>query len=457
MNRQKLLKVGVILGLVALSFPLSNLAPRPQRTDSPIVKYLGEKHAKVAQVFETKCLDCHTRNTVYPWYFNLPVANSVIMEDVNAGINALNLDETFSKPPGSPLSPDALSEIEEVIQSGEMPPLKYTALHWNAFVSAGEKEAILSWIQEARKSSAVTGVAPEFTAEPIQPLTPVDYNKEMANLGNKLFHDPLLSKDNTVSCASCHALDKGGTDRAQFSTGVGGAKGGINSPTVYNAVFNTLQFWDGRAKDLVDQAGGPVGNPIEMASHWPDVVKKVAEKPEYHKAFEALFKDGVTQQNIQIAIAEFEKTLVTVNSPFDRYLKGDKTALSAQALKGYETFKSVGCITCHTGPAVGGGQFKKMSLYGDYFKDRGTLTKEDNGRFNVTQNPQDRHVFKVPILRNVAVTGPYYHDGTVKTLDEAIDKMAQYQLGKTLKPEETASIKAFLESLTGEYQGKPLH
>jgi cytochrome c peroxidase len=456
MNQQKLLKIGVILGLVALSFPLSNLVPRPQRPDSPIVKYLGEKHAKVAQVFETKCLDCHTRNTVYPWYFNLPVANSVIMEDVNAGIQALNLDTTFSKPLGSPLSPDALSEIEEVIQSGEMPPLKYTALHWNAFVSADEKEAILSWIQKARKSSAATGVAPEFTAEPIQPLTPVDYNKEKASLGNKLFHDPLLSKDNTVSCASCHALDKGGTDRAQFSTGVGGAKGGINSPTVYNAVFNTLQFWDGRAKDLVEQAGGPVGNPIEMASHWPDVVKKVAEKPDYNKAFQALFKDGVTQQNIQSAIAEFEKTLVTVNSPFDRYLKRDKTALSAQAIKGYETFKSVGCITCHTGPAVGGGQFKKMSLYGDYFKDRGTLTKEDNGRFNVTQNPQDRHVFKVPSLRNVALTGPYYHDGTVKTLEEAIDKMAKYQLGKPLKPEETANIKAFLESLTGEYQGKPL-
>jgi cytochrome c peroxidase len=285
----------------------------------------------------------------------------------------------------------------------------------------------------------------------------VVYNPEMANLGRTLFHDPLLSKDNTVSCASCHALDKGGTDRAQYSTGVGGAKGHINSPTVYNAALNTLQFWDGRAKDLVEQAGGPVGNPIEMGSHWPDVVQKVAGKPAYLKAFQELFKDGVTQQNIQIAIAEFEKTLITENAPFDRYLKGDQSALSEQALKGYETFKRVGCISCHTGPGAGGGQFKKMSLFGDYFKDRGERSKEDNGRFNVTQRPQDMQVFKVPLLRNVAVTGPYYHDGTVKTLDEAINKMAKYQLGKTLKPEETASIKAFLESLTGEYQGKPLH
>ncbi len=289
--------------------------------------------------------------------------------------------------------------------------------------------------------------------EPITPLPSANelkLNQQKVQLGDSLFHDPRLSKDNSISCATCHTLSKGGTDQEVDSTGINGQHGGINSPTVFNSRYNFKQFWDGRAKDLAAQADGPVNNPKEMGSNWPEVIKKLKQDPSYVAQFKKLYPDGITSANVIDAIVEFEHSLVTP-SRFDDYLKGDKTALTAQELHGYELFKSYGCTACHHGINIGGSMYQKMGLVNDYFKDRKTpITKADMGKFNVTGQAADKHVFKVPTLRNVELTPPYFHDGSVKTLDQAVKMMGKYQLGVNIPQADVNDIVAFLKSLTGK-------
>jgi cytochrome c peroxidase len=296
-------------------------------------------------------------------------------------------------------------------------------------------------------------------------------------LGRKLYHDTRLSVDNTLSCASCHGLDKGGSDEAVSSTGVKDQKGPINSPTVFNAVYAVAQFWDGRAEDLQAQAAGPVENPVEMGDKWEDVVVELAQDPTFVAEFMAVYgpegwtpdqlgepgEDGLlpapaelTAEALTDAIAVFEMTLVTPNSPFDRWLKGETDAMSAEAVAGWEIFDARGCDTCHAGQALGQTSFEKMGVVDDYFAARGDLTEVDKGRMGVTRDPADEHHFKVPTLRNVAKSWPYFHDGNTRDLDEAVRIMAQYQREHALSDEEIPRVVAFLEALTGEYQGQPL-
>ena len=233
------------------------------------------------------------------------------------------------------------------------------------------------------------------------------------------------------------------------STGIRGQIGPINAPTVLNAGLNFRQFWDGRAADLAEQAAGPVTNPIEMGASWDKVLASLAEDDAYPAAFAALYPDGITQANVTNAIAEYERDLVTP-SPFDRYLRGERDAIPELARQGYETFKAVGCTACHTGQNVGGTMYQKMGLVRDYFTDRGEPTEADLGRFNVTHAESDRHFFKVPTLRNVALTAPYLHDGSRQTLEETVQVMGRYQLGRELTDEQVKQIVAFLNTLTGE-------
>jgi cytochrome c peroxidase len=269
-------------------------------------------------------------------------------------------------------------------------------------------------------------------------------------LGRKLFHDTILSGDGTVACSTCHALDHGGAEPRKTSTGIRGQIGPINSPTVLNSSHNFVQFWDGRAKDLREQAEGPVANPIEMGATWEGVVKRLQGNDKYAAEFAVLYKDGITKDNITDAVAVYEEALITP-SRFDEYLLGDQNAITAAEKKGYETFKDVGCTACHNGVLVGGGMFQKMGLVNDYFKDRGTeLTEADLGRFNVSKNPAEKHFFKVPTLRNVELTSPYLHDGSRATLEETVRVMGKYQLGRDLTNAEVNSIVTFLKSLTGK-------
>ncbi|MEM7221054.1 MAG: cytochrome c peroxidase [Pseudomonadota bacterium] len=287
-----------------------------------------------------------------------------------------------------------------------------------------------------------------FGFRPIQPSGAAD--RGLIMLGKQLFHDPRLSRDDTVSCASCHIVAAGGDDGRPVSVGVDGALGTHNAPTVLNSAGNFRQFWDGRALDLAEQVEGPVHNPLEMATDWDSVVAKLATDGELIRAF-ALNELDLSADSIVRAIVAYESALVTPDSPFDRWLLGQDDALSAQAHRGRELFVELGCVSCHQGRNVGGNMFQRFGVFRNYYEDRaeGALSASSLGRFNVTGDDADRHVFKVPSLRNVAETAPYFHDGSVSTLTEAIDIMANYQLGRQLAKAEIASLESFLQSLSG--------
>jgi len=283
--------------------------------------------------------------------------------------------------------------------------------------------------------------------EPIKPIQPVNVtNPKYVELGMKLYFDPRLSKSGFISCNSCHNLSMGGTDNLKTSIGHNWSKGPINSPTVLNSSLNVAQFWDGRAADLKEQAAGPIANPGEMAFTHELAVDMLRSIPGYVAEFkEAFGKKEVTIDEVTLAIAAFEETLATPNSRFDLWLKGDDNAISATELAGYNLFKSSGCIACHNGEGVGGNSFQKMGLVEPYH-----ATSPAEGRSAVTGNDADRFNFKVPTLRNVELTYPYFHDGEADTLTEAVDVMGRLQLGKKFTDEENAQIVAFLKTLTGD-------
>ena len=246
-----------------------------------------------------------------------------------------------------------------------------------------------------------------LSAEPIQPLSlPMGLDQRKVALGKRLFFDPVLSADGTVSCTSCHDLTIGGSDHRARSIGIKGALGTIRAPSVYNSALNFVQFWDGRAASLEAQAAGPITNPIEMGSVWPDVLAKLSASPAYSAAFRTIYASPPRAQSVTDAIATFERTLITVNSRFDAYLRGDDTALNEDERKGYELFKSYGCASCHQGANVGGNMFERFGFLGDYFKDRGRLNAVDLGRFNVTGREADRYVFKFPACAWSALAVP---------------------------------------------------
>jgi len=284
-------------------------------------------------------------------------------------------------------------------------------------------------------------------AEPIQPITPVPITQPaLVELGKRLFFEPRLSKSGAISCNSCHNLAMGGADNLKTSIGDHWQQGPINSPTVLNARFNLAQFWDGRAANLKAQAGGPIANPGEMASSHEQAVAVLRSIPQYQREFKKVFgTDQLTLEEVTTALAAFEETLVTPNARFDRWLKGDARAINAQELAGYKLFKESGCVSCHNGVNVGGSTYQKMGLVEPY-----KTSNPAQGRFAVTGREEDRMVFKVPSLRNIELTYPYFHDGGADTLEQAVDVMGRVQLGRRFAAEENAQLVAFLKTLTGE-------
>jgi cytochrome c peroxidase len=305
--------------------------------------------------------------------------------------------------------------------------------------------------REPAPEAAAPEPAPSPAKEPIEPLPEkVAFDEAKMALGRRLFFDPILSADGTVSCATCHDLDKGGADARKTSEGIQAQLGPINSPTVLNASLNVAQFWDGRAADLAEQAKGPVANPLEMGAKWEDVVERLRNDAYYGTRFKELYDDGVTENNVADAIAEYEKSLITPG-PFDDFLRGNEDAISEEAKQGYALFKEVGCTSCHFGPGAGGTSFQKIGLVNNYFEARGgDITDADWGRYNVTKKEEDKHKLKVPLLRNVELTAPYFHDGSQMTLADAIRAMGHFQLGKELDDTQVAKVEAFLKSLTGK-------
>lgn len=416
---------------------------------------------QVLQIFEDGgCLSCHSADPKVPFYAKMPVAGKIVMKDIDSGYRAYDIEPVMEALKiDADVSAVDLAKIEKVVLDDRMPMPKYYLVHWGSSLTEAKKDIVLDWVKGERVAMYNDGLPEDKAAEPVRPIDlTAEVDQEKVALGFALFHDTRLSVDNTVSCASCHDLSTAGVDNHQYSHGVDDQVGGVNAPTVYNAVYNFVQFWDGRAKTLADQAAGPPLNPIEMAStSFDEIIAKLqADKP-FAKAFTAVYPDGLTEANITDAIEEFERTLITPNSRFDKWLRGDNEAITADELAGYELFKKYDCATCHVGPNLGGQSYELMGLRRHYFADRGLeLTVEDNGRFKETQLERDRHRFKVPGLRNVEHTWPYYHDGTRETLEDAVRDMGIYQSGVELTSLEVDQITSFLKTLTGEYQGKLL-
>ena len=426
----------------------------PERTLSPA--------GQMAEILNASgCADCHTASPSLPFYAEFPLAGDLVKKDAADGYRTFDVQPMMEalSGDGKVLEVD-IAKVEKVIADGTMPPAKYYMVHWGANVNSTESGMALAWAKQARAENYPNRLAaPEFANEAVRPIEDaVEVDPLKAVLGEMLFHDTRLSVDNTVSCASCHGLNTGGVDNKQYSEGVNGQKGGVNAPTVFNAHYNFVQFWDGRAKTLADQAAGPPLNPVEMASEsFGQICDKLKADAAFDKAFTAVYPDGITEKNITDAIQEFERTLLTPNSPFDKYLKGDKAAIGAEAIAGYNLFKKYDCATCHVGENLGGRSYELMGITADYFADRGTeLTVEDNGRNKETGDARDIHRFKVPGLRNIALTAPYFHDGTQPTLEAAVKAMGKYEVGAELTADEIAGIVAFLNALTGEYKGKRL-
>jgi cytochrome c peroxidase len=299
------------------------------------------------------------------------------------------------------------------------------------------------------------GVESEAAIEPI----PIGHESDGARvaLGRSLFHDPRLSKDNSVACGTCHVVSQGGDDGRPGSVGIGGQIGDTNAPTILNKTFDFRQFWNGRAADLFEQADGPIANPAEMGSSWEDALQKLAPDPAFQQAFRAAYPGATPSAALlRDAIVTYEQWLITPNAAFDRFLCGDDGALSPDARHGYERFLDLGCISCHQGRNVGGNMFQRFGVMEDWFAGRTSLTKTDLGRFAVTGREEDRHVFKVPSLRNVELTAPYFHDGSAPTLEQAVLTMGRVQLGRTLGDDDVRVLVAFLRSLTGTIpEGEP--
>lgn len=450
----------LLLAALTLFLPISNLLGLSGENEPiSVVPGSSQSFAAVTQIFQNKCVDCHSPGmTRMPIYADFPIAKQLMAKDIEKASARLNLSKQLYSGETS-FTPLMLARLEGVIRNNSMPPALYLLMHWTDNLTADEKQIILGWIADERaKSPWSMDTTKVLKGEPVQPLPlKTDLDAKKVALGDKLFHDPLLSGDNTLSCSSCHNLTKGGTDQSKVATGIRGQQGPINSPTVYNAMYNIAQFWDGRAKDLQEQAAGPVANPMEMGAQWDNVVEKLKQVPDYQIAFADLYAEqGLTKATVTDAIAGFEQSLVTPNSRFDQYLRGNSDSLTANEKAGYDLFKD-NCASCHFGPVLGGLSFEKMGVKQDYFKLRGgQLTEADNGRFNVTKLEKDRHYFKVPVLRNIELTYPYFHDGSVDNLSDAVRVMGKVQQDKNFTPEEIDKIVAFLKTLTGEYKGKPV-
>jgi cytochrome c peroxidase len=303
-------------------------------------------------------------------------------------------------------------------------------------------------------ASHKTYAAASLDKEPIIPIpSPPEADAAKAALGEKLFHDPRLSHTNTMACATCHRLAQGGADGLPLARTADGTLYSRNTPTVFNAALNTRYRWDGAIHTLEAETEATLHNPAMMNTTWPELLAKLRAVPDYVAAFSAAYPGGLTREHVLDALTTYVRSLLTPNSRFDRYLRGRHEALTAEEQRGYQLFKDYGCAACHQGVNVGGNMFQKFGIFPG---DKPPPDADDLGRFTVTGVARDRYVFRVPSLRNVAVTAPYYHDGRVETLENAVDLMARRQLGTALTAEEINLIVQFLHTLTGEYRGRSL-
>ncbi len=415
---------------------------------------LAEKNAQV--VLNNKCAACHGQEPEFNSFLNL-LSFGQIRRDIEGAQRAFVIGGDPAVRSGNV---DYI-KMDKVLRTRRMPPAQYSMVHLGSRLTPDDV-AIL------RARYKADGAMVRMFA-PIQPPAKPqnDWEKLRIHLGHKLYVDTRLSTTNEISCASCHDLTRGGTDNKPKSEGVPGADGkpqlgGVNAPTVFNAAGNIRQFWDGRAADLKEQAGGPPLNPVEMGYAHPDDWKKIAAKlaqdPELVALFALVYGErGITGDTITDAIAAFEKTLVTPGSDFDRYLRGDKSALNEEQVKGLNAFVRHGCATCHAGPALGGLSFEHISTHAPFHAYLPEGYEEGaHGLADFTKKEEHRDMFRVPTLRNVALTYPYFHTGTVDKLEDAVRIMFNTEVGTDISDRTVRTVTRFLEAQTGTYRGKKL-
>lgn len=436
MHKKLSIALCILLAAVVL-IAIYRFAFRKSIPDAPVPEQV------VSILRQNDCFVCHSRNPELPFYASIRPIGSKMKENALHAVKFTDLESKVCEN----IDEVTLSMLDHAVSYGKMPIAEYRLLHWGTGFNSREKSLIAAWIREKRGSEEPVSALPSAS----------QFDPAKAELGERLFNDTRISLDGTISCATCHVLEEGGADHAdeRVSEGINGLKGGVNAPTVYNSEFNVRQFWNGRAEDLREQAEGPATNPVEMGDQtWDQICGRLSGDKALVKEFEALYPgEGLTRMTVTGAIAEFEKTLITPDCPFDLYLKGDEGAVSKEELLGYEKFKENACATCHTGVILGGRSFEYLDIFGDYFSDRDPqieYNSDDDGLKGFSGNPEDLHKYKVPGLRNIALTAPYYHDGTCLALEDAVRSMAKYELGKDISEDDVRSIVAFMNTLTGK-------
>lgn len=443
-----------VIVVAAICYRAVNIAPKDDLTPT----------AKLQKIIaDGGCISCHTANPNLPFYMNWPIAKNIIRTDVDNGYKAFDM-QAFMDALNAGKAPNEadFAKVEKVLVDGTMPLAKYYLVHWGSSITGTKAQISADAAKKLRAEYYPNPLASaEFANETVRPIPDsISVDPRKVELGKMLYFDKRLSADNTVACATCHPLEQAGVDNQRLATGIRGQHGGVNAPTSFNSAFNFVQFWDGRAATLADQAGGPPLNPVEMGcKSFDEIVAKLKADPAFSAKFRAVYPAGLSQATITEAIQEFEKTLLTPNSALDKYLKGNKNAMTKDEIAGYDLFKKHGCATCHVGENFGGKTYDRMGLSNecDYFADRGKeMTDGDKGRFAQTKIKRDMNRFKVPGLRNIALTFPYFHDGYTNSLTKAVEIMMKYECDDAVKPDEINLITKFLNTLTGEYQGKKL-
>ena len=449
--KKSLVTAIVILLALVLGFAVYRFAFRKSIPDAPVSQ-------QVAAILEQNgCYSCHSGQDGTPFYAKLPFANPILAH-VEIGTRFWDLRREDLENPSEVL----LSKLQHSVTSGNMPLVEYKLIHWGTGFNKAEKSLLTEWILSQRQERFATGTACEAYAQhalqPIPDSLATDIRK--VTLGRKMYNEARVSLDGTLSCATCHVIDKGGADSrgTRTSEGIYGQFGGINAPTVLNAAFNVEQFWNGRAHTLADQAAGPPVNPVEMGDQtWEQICERLKEDASLVAEFQSIYPEGITQATVTDAIAEYEKTLITPNDRLDQMLKGDENALTEEEKKGLAAFMDNSCAVCHVGKTLGGQSFETLGIYEDYYAAREqsnpdiVYNDDDKGLAGFTGDTADLHRFKVPGLRNISKTSPYFHDGTQATIEDAVRAMFRFELGVKEAPEsDVASISAFLRTLDGE-------
>ena len=449
--KKSLVTAIVILLALVLGFAVYRFAFRKSIPDAPVSQ-------QVAAILEQNgCYSCHSGQDGTPFYAKLPFADPILAH-IEIGTRFWDLRREDLENPSEVL----LSKLQHSVTSGNMPLVEYKLIHWGTGFNKAEKSLLTEWILSQRQERFATGTACEAYAQhalqPIPDSLATDIRK--VTLGRKMYNEARISLDGTLSCATCHVIDKGGADSrgTRTSEGIYGQFGGINAPTVLNAAFNVEQFWNGRAHTLADQAAGPPVNPVEMGDQtWEQICERLKEDASLVAEFQSIYPEGITQATVTDAIAEYEKTLITPNDRLDQMLKGDENALTEEEKKGLAAFMDNSCAVCHVGKTLGGQSFETLGIYEDYYAAREqsnpdiVYNDDDKGLAGFTGDTADLHRFKVPGLRNISKTSPYFHDGTQATIEDAVRAMFRFELGVKEAPEsDVASISAFLRTLDGE-------